>query len=270
MFPAFEITENFSIPTYGLVFITGYACALLLAVRCAYLYCTDKWDVVYAMIYGFFGIGIGAKVMYFLTKLPRVILRFELFKMMWKLDSDAALSYLFGGLTFYGGLIGAIIGMYVYCRQYKVDGDNMAKVLVPYIPFAHMFGRIGCFLSGCCYGIPYSGIFAVRFPYDETNPVLSEVSRFPVQLLEAAGNFILFLILLAVRKKSRLSGKSLLALYLIMYGGLRIFTEILRDDPDRGKYLFFSTSQVISVAVIIYGIVCLAGAAKRDSAVSNP
>ncbi len=270
MFPAIEITESFAIPTYGLVFMTGYALALLFAVRCAYLYCIDKWDVVYAMIYGLFGIGIGAKVMYFLTKLPRIILHFDLYKLLWKTDIDAALGYLFGGLTFYGGLIGAILGMYVYCRKYKVDGDNMAKVLAPYIPFAHMFGRIGCFLSGCCYGIPYSGIFAVRFPYDETNPVLSEVSRFPVQLLEAGGNFVLFLVLLAVRKKSRPGGKSLLALYFVMYGVLRIFTEMLRDDPDRGRYGFFSTSQVISIAVIIYGIVCLAGSAKRSSTASNP
>ena len=77
------------------------------------------------------------------------------------------MNYLFGGLVFYGGLIGAFLGIFCYCKQYHLSYVPYMDVFAPLIPFVHGIGRIGCFCSGCCYGIEYYGPFAIQFPYNE-------------------------------------------------------------------------------------------------------
>ncbi|MCR4850951.1 MAG: prolipoprotein diacylglyceryl transferase [Lachnospiraceae bacterium] len=254
MYPYIVISESIRIPTYGVMFFIGYAGAVCIAMRSALFYRVNKWDVIYSAVYMILGIGVGAKLMYFVSKVPRIFLHFDAFVKLWRLDIMSALNYLFGGLTFYGGLIGAATGLIVYCRIYQVDIGGLSKLMIPYIPFVHMFGRIGCFFAGCCYGIPYKGPLAVHFPYNEIEPKLSEVSRFPVQLLEAGGNLVLFIILFVYRRKGRPSGKTLFGLYLLLYGVMRFFIELLRDDLDRGQYKLFSTSQIISVIVVAVGL----------------
>ena len=140
----------------------------------------------------------------------------------------------------------------------------------------HAFGRVGCFFAGCCYGIPFSHGFVM---HDSLNPVGDGVARFPVQLLEALLLLILFLVLNGIRKKrlsllkeegaateqkrkpNRREG-SLLPLYLLSYAVIRFGDEFLRGDTYRGIWLFFSTSQWISV-FILAGIAIYYTAAGR-------
>ena len=125
------------------------------------------------------------------------------------------MNYLFGGLVFYGGLIGAFLGIFCYCKQYHLSYVPYMDVFAPLIPFVHGIGRIGCFCSGCCYGIEYHGPFAIQFPYNEAVPQLSQVPRFPVQLLEALMNFLLCGILFCLMKKKNLRNGRLMGIYLI-------------------------------------------------------
>ena len=251
MYPYIVFTETYRFSTYGLMFIIGYICAVAVAMRSAGRYGAYRNDVLYCSVYIVLGIGAGAKVMYFLSKVPRVVMHFDVFMKMWDLSPIEALNYLFGGLTFFGGLFGAFIGFLIYCRQYKIETEPMGVAMVPYIPFVHAFGRVGCFLAGCCYGIPYSGVFAVQFPDSDLDPALSEVTRFPVQLLEALVNLVIFALLLLLRKNHRMRAKGLLVTYLASYCVARFFLEMLRGDADRGKYSLLSTSQIISLAILI-------------------
>ncbi len=260
MYPRIVITDKISIPTYGIVFFAGFVLAVLILMHTAKKYDIYKNDVLYCSIYVVIGMGAGAKIVYFLSKVPRVILHFDTYKQLVQVSPADALGYLFGGLTFYGGLIGAIIGGYVYCRQYKIDGDKILFLVTPFIPFVHAFGRIGCFLAGCCYGREYHGVFAVVFPYNEADPILSSCPRVPVQLMECAFNLIIFGVLLLLRNKKglKLTGRRLLLLYLAMYAVGRFFLEYLRGDLDGGSYRYFSTSQIISIFIILFVTYCFA------------
>jgi phosphatidylglycerol:prolipoprotein diacylglycerol transferase len=157
-----------------------------------------------------------------------------------------ALSYTLGGSVFYGGLIGGIIVAYICIRkdnEYKLFVDIVAVS----IPLFHFWGRIGCFLGGCCYGIPGKiGFTYLNSPIVKANGI----KRFPVQLCEAFINLILFFILSNKYISEKFKG-NLLVLYLFIYSVARFFTELLRGDAYRGIWLYLSTSQWISILVFI-------------------
>ncbi len=153
---------------------------------------------------------------------------------------------IFGGSVFYGGLAGGLLAGYIYLKKKKYDVILYTDVIAPCIPLFHMFGRLGCFLSGCCYGIESN--FGIVYH----NSLISEangVRRFPVQLLEIFLNIFLFLYLDHLEKQNRKKGK-LLIYYLSIYACSRFFIEFLRGDEYRGFVLFLSTSQFISILIL--------------------
>jgi phosphatidylglycerol:prolipoprotein diacylglycerol transferase len=157
----------------------------------------------------------------------------------------------FGGSVFYGGLIGGCIAAFITMRVIKMPWYPGVDLLTTVIPLFHCFGRIGCFLGGCCYGIPS------EFGFTFTHSIVEEangVNRFPVQLLEASFNLALFVCLFSLFKKGRVKGR-LFFLYLLCYSAARFFLEYLRGDIIRGVWAIgLSTSQIISIALFIIGI----------------
>ena len=246
------------LPLYGMMFLIGFAIACFWISKIALKCGVGKDDAFFASLYGIIGLLIGAKLMYLITKLPYIIAHFDIYIKWLKADQMGALNYALGGMVFYGGLIGFCLGVLRYCVHFKVRVFGIADLYTPFLPFAHAFGRLGCFCAGCCYGIEYHGPFAVQFPYNEMVPELSEVERFPVQLLEALLNFICFGVLLHLllknaRKKQeerRLKQGQLLGIYLAYYLVARTLLELLRGDEIRGKVGFLSTSQIISILLI--------------------
>jgi phosphatidylglycerol:prolipoprotein diacylglycerol transferase len=155
--------------------------------------------------------------------------------------------YAFGGSIFYGGLLGGIAIAFFYIRK-KNNFEYLVDIVTPAIPLFHFFGRIGCFLGGCCFGIKST------FGFTLSHGIIEEangVNRFPVQLLESLFNIILFFILVKLRKINFFK-KRLLYVYLLIYSTGRFFIEFLRGDDYRGKWFFLSTSQIISV--LIFGV----------------
>ena len=109
----------------------------------------------------------------------------------------------------------------------------------------YRYAGIGCFLAGCCYGIPYNGVFSVQFPFLPERVL-------PVQLFEAVIEFFLcaLFIILSLKRKTGLT-----ELYILFYAPFRFLLEFLRGDEIRGKLWILSTSQWISLLLIF--IVCL-------------
>ncbi len=259
MFPFIDVFGLFQLPLYTLVFAVGFLLALLIATRISPGCGVKRVDVVYGSIYGAIGLFLGAKLVFFLTRLPKVIKNFDKFcELLTKAPGDA-LNYILGGLVFYGGLLGTFLGIWIYCKQFKIYMGGFADAIAPVLPLAHGFGRIGCFLGGCCYGIEYHGIFHIDYPYNELAPELSQVPRFPVQLLEAVLNFGVFFILLFLLKKTKLRDGKLLGIYLLYYVVARFFLEMLRGDVIRGGVGIFSTSQLISLLLLPVGILLIRG-----------
>ena len=159
----------------------------------------------------------------------------------------------YGGLVFYGGLLGFLTVFYLLQKmsvnsQSKVLWDGAALA----IPLFHTFGRIGCAFSGCCFGIESHFGFTVHG--NVLSPAVNDVCRFPVQLLEAALNLVLFAIFRHLLKKDRFKG-GLFPMYLLSYSVIRFCDEFLRGDIIRGHVGLLSTSQWISIYIAILGTV---------------
>lgn len=211
-------------------------------------YPEDKETMFYSIVYGMIAGFIGAKLLYLITDFHYVVDSF-------KNSTDfinTLKNILAGGYVFYGGIIGAIFGLYIYSKKYNLSLINITDSFAPMVPLAHAFGRLACFMAGCCYGIPSDSKFSVIFPKESVG--LSGVKLFPVQLLSSFGNLVLFVILFIYSKKDRSKGK-VTGLYIILYGIARFLVEFLRYDDVRGHFLYFSTSQWISILLVPLGIV---------------
>lgn len=182
------------------------------------------------------------KLWWCINHLPKVFASWDSF-VLYAVD-------IFGGMVFYGGLIGGIIAGAIYCKCMKLDTLAYADVLAPAIPLFHAFGRVGCFLGGCCYGIECDWGFKYEHsPVSEANGV----TRLPIQLFESAGDLVIAAVLVILFRKKLKKGM-LFLLYLIMYGVLRITTEFFRGDVIRGFLFGISTSQWISIIMIISAV----------------
>jgi len=256
-----EIDLGFaSIPLYGTLFMIGFVISVFFVAYLAAHKGIAGKTIAMAGLFGIIGIVIGAKLVYFLTVLPRIVANSVYYMEMLKSDPVSFFEMAFGGMVFYGGLIGFCIGVYLYCRKFGLDFLGLSDLFTPFLPFGHAFGRLGCFCAGCCYGVEYHGLLSVHFPYNEEVPELSEVPRLPIQLIEAGLNFIcfgaLFYILLKHLKQSGSSETGnwkkgrLLGIYLLYYIIVRFVLEFFRGDAIRGSIGFLSTSQIISILLI--------------------
>lgn len=155
------------------------------------------------------------------------------------------------GITFSGGMIGAIItyfvGYFIFFRDEKHNLFFYIDFIIPGVVLTHAFGRVGCFLGGCCYGGHTDSWLGINYP---TSYGWDTV--FPTQLFEAGFLFILFIVLLFFVKRNQL------CIYLLTYGPFRFLLEYLRGD-SRGGTIFgiFTPSQFMSVIMIIAGILLI-------------
>lgn len=193
------------------------------------------------------GVLIGGHILYAITNLKHFYLLFE--KVSFG-EWVRRLGSIFGGSVFYGGLYGGLAAGVLASKILHLDLKLWADLMTPIIPLFHAFGRVGCFLAGCCYGIESD--FGFTITNNEYIPSINGVSRFPVQLLEAVCNLALAFVmfrLLRKRENEKLKG-NLIFIYLIIYGILRFLDEFLRGDLVRGFVGPLSTSQFISIISI--------------------
>ncbi len=248
MKPFFDIFGA-KVPLYGTLIVCAYLIGVFIAIQNAKKYGMPKEDIIFASTYAGIGLFLGAKFLYFIVLLPKLMGHFDL---LFKYPAEF-LEYVFGGYVFYGGFIGVVLGVWIYCARYKISKITMINCLTPVIPFIHSIGRIGCFMAGCCYGIEYHGPLCVHFPVNEISPELSLVPRFPVQLLESGLNMLLFIALMIVGRKKRQDAK-ILGIYLICYSVLRFLLEFLRGDIIRGQVFGITTSQWVSIFLLPVGV----------------
>lgn len=227
------------IPGYGLMIISGIILANLIAFIILRKTSLNLNHLIILEAYSLLGGGLGAKILYFITSYRQID---------WsKLKDIHYLNRLLqGGFVFFGGLIGALIFLALAGHLHDIDYKTYLQKLVFLIPFAHAFGRIGCFMAGCCYGIPYNGFGHVIFPSNSFAP--PGIPLFPVQLLEALCLFILSLVIWYLGTYFHYSA---IIIYLLVYSTLRFFIEFLRYDAKRGHIGIFSTSQWISLLIIL-------------------
>jgi len=172
-----------------------------------------------------------------------------------------------GGMALYGGLILAAAAGLVYLRLHRLPAWDTADTLVAaWVPFLVML-RIGCFLNGCCYGRPTTGVFGI-VAGGGPNSVNFGIRSHPAQLYDAAALLAIFALLWWMRSRRRFEGQ-LAVTFLAAYPAWRLFHETLRGDPwvrlQFGRLGVVTLNQLISVALIVgaagAGLVLYAGGA---------
>ncbi|MCB7128489.1 MAG: prolipoprotein diacylglyceryl transferase [Candidatus Brocadiales bacterium] len=189
-----------------------------------------------------------------------------------------------GGLSLYGGAIAGFIVWVIVCRRRGVPVLKSMDLGAVGFALGLVFGRIGCFLNGCCYGhrVADDFIFRVYFPKitDTSGNIdgsivflhhlkegwvnLTDTTALPVhptQLYSALGAFVLFLILSNVYEYKRRDGEVALLLALL-YAPMRFYWEMLRDDS--APVMFgLTVSQLVGIPVFLLALWLLVDGRRR-------
>ncbi len=260
MIPIFNLFGK-SISAYMIFAIVGYLVTLFVMVKIAVKHKLDEFHMLYMLLFAAIGVLIGGHILYGITNIDLII---KLFQNIDKITSIKNffdhIFVIFGGSVFYGGMIGAVVIAYIYIRKNKLNSLEYMSAAVMGIPLFHFFGRLGCFFSGCCYGIEWSK--GITYHYSAIEAA-NEVARFPVQLIEATVNIVLFLVMLYVYTKTKYKLKTMY-IYFLLYPSCRFVLEYFRGDEYRGFFLGLSTSQIISIILIVITIfVCIVERYKK-------
>ena len=171
------------------------------------------------------------------------------------MDNPGLIFSRFGeGLTIYGAVLGAALGVWIYSKIRKISFGYLADMIAPGIILAQAIGRVGCTLNGCCYGVGTDVFCAVTYTHPESvGPIGIPVH--PTQIYEIIYNLIVFGVLLLLRKRFRPDG-SLFLIYLTLYAAWRLGIDFVRE----GKELLFGLheAQLISIVVLIITITLMA------------
>lgn len=183
------------------------------------------------------------------------------------------------GLVFYGGLIGAIVGLVGYLKFNKLPVLVVADACAPFVALGEAITRVGCFLNGCCWGRVSDVPWALAFP--RSSPVFEQHAHehlvsptamaslpvHPTQLYMVLGLMAAFALLLWAGRRARYAGQTTL-LYLFLYGIVRFTVEIFRGDCPR-SLMNFTLSQMISFGLIVAAGIALAVLAFRQRSVCS-
>ncbi|MCX8038516.1 MAG: prolipoprotein diacylglyceryl transferase [Candidatus Sumerlaeia bacterium] len=198
-------------------------------------------------------------------------------------------AYIFSrqGYVFFGGLLSALLFAIWFVRHRRVEPWQIGDVAAPSIALAHMFGRLGCFCSGCCYGrvcAPGHEHWGISFPLyldpqtgqpsqmfnfaywdhltrypDRLGPgATASLPVIPVQLYEAAANLLIFAVLMWLWRRRRFRGQ-VFAVYLMIYGAVRFALEFFRGDY--GDTVFYGLLQRGQMSQTLCVLAIIAGAA---------
>lgn len=233
---------------YGLMIAVGFLAALFLSE-----YWTKKKGLDRDILYGILvcaivGGIVGCKLLYYIVELPQIIK-----------DPSILLDFK-NGFVVYGGIIGGVLASMLYIKKIKKNAFlPYLDIVMPGVAVGQGFGRIGCFFAGCCYGARTDSAFSIVFKHSDYAP--NNVKLIPTQLISSAGDFVIAAFLYFYLSRKHADGR-VGALYFILYGIGRFAIEFLRDDY-RGSIGVFSTSQIISLAVVVLGAVLFVRTGKR-------
>ena len=248
---------NFSIQYYGLMYLVAFAIAYILALR--RIRAEDEFDMGKEELQGLItaiilGVLIGGRLGYVLFYNLAYYIRHPLTII---LPFSFANGFQFtgiAGMSYHGGLIGAILGVFIFARRRRYDFFILTDLMIPCVPLGYTFGRLGNFINGELYGRVTSANIGMYFP-DSLDGLL----RHPSQLYEAFFEGIfLFCVLWLIKGKVRTRG-ALLAYYLMGYGVVRFVIEFVREpDAHLGFILLgLSMGQVLCVLMILAGFILL-------------
>ena len=176
-----------------------------------------------------------------------------------------------GGLAIYGGVIGGILSLMVYCRRKKRNFLNLADSLILGVLVGQILGRWGNFFNAEAFGRYTDSLFAMQLRRDIVNPIMIDsallqhlvrvngvdyIQVHPTFLYESVWNLCLLLFLLWYRPKKRFTGE-IFFLYLGGYGLGRVWIEGLRTDSLLLPGTGIAVSQALAGACVLVALLCI-------------
>lgn len=244
MYPIIARFGPITIYSYGMMvaiaFITGIYFARLEASRKGI-----APDLVYDLAF-FLAIGslIGARVYYLAFFDPSSLIKnpISVFR-IWE-----------GGLAIHGAILGGIIASVLFARSRIMSFWGLADLIAPSVILGQAIGRLGCFLNGCCFGVPTESVFGMVFSDGSLADIAYHgLAVHPAQLYEMALNLSGFFILWSIRKRVKFKG-GLFLIYLMMYSVIRLIVSNLRGDS---LYIWGSNikiAQAISTVIFVIAL----------------
>lgn len=227
------------IKSYGLMIAIGIIVASSLFISKGRKKGLDEDSLLNLIIFTVIGGILGGKLLFIITEIKNIL-------------KDPSILLNFGyGFVVYGAILLGALTMYLYCKRKKWNTLEIMDITVPGLAIAQGFGRIGCFLAGCCYGAETKLKIGVEFPIGSLAP--SGIHLHPTQIYSSIFNFILGFFLLYYGSRKINTGKAT-GMYLIIYSIGRFLVEFLRNDP-RGNIGILSTSQFIAIFTLVIGII---------------
>ncbi len=201
---------------------------------------------------------VGAKVYYVLLNWDRTVV------------DPLGMLFSRGGLVWYGGLIGGVLGVIYMIRVRGKSLPAMADVCAPALALSYSIGRVGCFLVGDDYGRPTDSWVGVAFPegypastagnlrrqfgvaVPDSIPDSTVLTVYPTQLFEVGISFLIFLLLWKLRRRPHAAGW-LFSLWLVLAGAERFAVEFFRAKDDRFVGML-TLAQLFSIGLIVVGL----------------
>ncbi len=243
-----------SIHVYSLFLFVAMICGSFLAIREAKKQGIEEDFIINLLFYAIiFGI-IGARIYFVMFHFDYYSSNpLDIFK-IWE-----------GGLAIHGGIIAAIITIYIYCHKYKVELLKTLDILVVGLIIAQAIGRWGNFFNGEAHGpeTTLAYLTSLHLPQFIIDGMYINGSYYiPTFFFESVFCLIGFIILIILRKNKNLKIGQLTSFYLIWYGLIRFFIESFRTDS---LMLFsFKIAQIVSIIMIIIGIIVLIKSKKNN------
>lgn len=162
-----------------------------------------------------------------------------------------------GGLAFLGGFLLALLVVYIFSLRKKIPILRLFDVLAPGLSIGYAIARVGCFLNGCCFGVPTRWPWGLIFPPDALAYLtFPHVHIHPTQLYSLFSMLIVFGLIVYLWKNRKYDGQ-IFFIWLILYAVYRFTVEFFRFCPPELYVLGLDPGQVIALGMFLAGVIGL-------------
>jgi len=255
MHPILVHLGKLSIRSYGFMLALSFLLGIWLASKRARKAGIDPQKILDLSVLLILAAVVGSRLLYVAFHLDQYKNPLDMFA-LWE-----------GGATFYGGFILATLAAYWWVRRNRISFLQVADIMAPSIGLGLIFTRVGCFLSGCCYGKPTTHAWGVVFPPDSPAGAaamqiaqqrgVEHVALHPAQLYSSFNGLAIFTILMLMQPVLKKRG-AMFGMLCILYAIGRFTIDFFRYYEPNARVLGgLSFNQVICVFVFFFGIFLL-------------
>ncbi|MBQ3693221.1 MAG: prolipoprotein diacylglyceryl transferase [Synergistaceae bacterium] len=247
MYPTLIQFGSFRIDTYSVIWFIALSLAIIWSIKRLALYELDEDESRRIMAVSFLFMILGAMTLEHIHDIPLYIA-----------NPSSMPSLTNWGLSEFGAVLGAFIAAFIQCMfSKKISFIKLCDAAIIPAMLSIVIGRWGCFLNGCCVGLPTKFFMAVHFPFDSAG-----VMRHPVQIYYSVIAFVIVIILLyaekkilPVQKKNKNYYSVIAPLGIILYALMRFAIVPVRDEDS--IWVVLSDAATYQVLACVFPLVCI-------------